>query len=318
MKVLVTGGSGFIGTNMLDLLIGKSYEVVSVDIKRPRNVEQTPYWVQCDINDYQKLFSIFSSFNPDYVIHLAARTDLDGASLSDYNTNIGGVDNLCKVVSQTKTVKSIIFASSMLVCKIGHQPQSSRDFSPTTVYGESKVCSEKIVLSYRERLPCHLVFRPTSIWGPWFGEPYANFFNVVLSGKYFHPGRESYYKTYGYVENACFQLLELLLNTATLDMDEIYYIGDSEPMNISRWADQILVAFNGKINPVAPLWLFRCAAYFGDLLKYFGYKFPMTSFRLRNMTTNNVLDVSRASSLIGVNEVPRKMAIKRTIDWMRF
>lgn len=104
-KILITGGSGFIGTNLTDKLILDGHKVLNIDIKEPQNEELSKYWEQADINDLQNFREIVLKFEPDYIVHLAARTDLDGKSIEDYNANILGVDNLLKIANELNNLK---------------------------------------------------------------------------------------------------------------------------------------------------------------------------------------------------------------------
>ena len=210
MKILITGASGFIGTNLLESL-REEYEVVNVDFNAPRNKKHIGYWLNVDIVDFATLQKVVVDFNPDYIVHLAARTDLDGKTLEDYNANTIGVENILKVANELPALKKIIITSSMLVCKAGYMPLHQHDYNPTTVYGESKVRTEQITWSNPPKCDW-AILRPTSIWGPWFGVPYRNFFDMVKSKMYFHIGHRSCSKTYGYVKNAVYQIKQILFN----------------------------------------------------------------------------------------------------------
>jgi nucleoside-diphosphate-sugar epimerase len=97
----------------------------------------------------------------------------------------------------------------MLVSKVGYQPKHDYDYNPSTIYGESKVITEELIRV--NSLPYEwAILRPTSIWGPWFGEPYRNFFDMMISKKYFHIGDRGCTKTYGFVENAVYQIDSIL------------------------------------------------------------------------------------------------------------
>ena len=106
MKILITGGSGFIGTNLVSYFI-KSHDVLNIDINEPKIKQHLQYWVNIDINDYDRLNIAVQDFNPDYIIHLAARTDLKGSSVDDYTSNVKGVENIVNVAKQIKSLKKI-------------------------------------------------------------------------------------------------------------------------------------------------------------------------------------------------------------------
>ena len=90
MKILITGGSGFIGTNMVEHFVNKGDEVLNIDWNAPQNSDHQKYWENVDILDYAKLETAITKFAPDYVVHLAARTDLYGKTLDDYKSNTVG------------------------------------------------------------------------------------------------------------------------------------------------------------------------------------------------------------------------------------
>lgn len=313
-KVIITGASGFIGTNLFQYLTQKKYEVINIDYKDPKCKNVLGSWKKVDIKDYDELKKEILSFNPDYIIHLAARTDLDGKTMEDYSANIVGVKNLMEVVKLLPNLKKVVIASSMLVCHAGYYPKNQFDYSPTTLYGRSKVETEKIIWENKPHCDWAII-RPTSIWGPWFGIPYRNFFDIVLSHKYFHIGKKGCTKTYGYVGNAVYQIEHILLNETLDENQKIFYIGDNPPINIEDWANQIANEKGFKIIRM-PYCLVKIAACLGDFLKIFGVTFPMTSFRLKNMTTDNIMDLSATYKIANNPPFTRLQGIKETLKWL--
>jgi len=312
-KVLVTGGSGFIGTNLIEKLIDDNYEVINIDICVPRIRERLDIWRDVDVRDQDEVLNTFKEFMPEYVIHLAARTDLKGKSIDDYNTNTIGVENILYACSCCKSIKKIIITSSMLVCKTGYYPKDEFDYMPSTVYGESKVITERIVWNNLPKCEWAII-RPTSIWGPWFGEPYKNFFDMVIRHRYCHIGHRSCTKTYGYVGNAIDQIEKILFSN-TLSDSRVFYIGDYEPYLIEEWADEIATQLGFKIIRM-PYIIIRLAAFVGDVLGSMGISFPMTSFRLCNMTTDNIIDLSQTQKYAPVLLFSRKQGIEETLKWI--
>lgn len=315
-RFLVTGGSGFIGTNVVEYLLATGkYEVLNIDSSAPKNARHIHVWKSVDICDAQQLNKVVQDFNPHYVLHLAARTDLMGKSVDDYSANTDGVRYLLQTLDGLSELKRVVFASSMLVCKVGYQPSHEQDYAPSTFYGESKVITEKII---REHSPAYdwAIIRPTSIWGPWFGVPYANFFKMVLSRTYVDLGKRACTKTYGYIDNAIYQIMEIFAAEAKDVHQRMFYIGDYEPYNISEWAKEIGKEA-GVFIPSVPYFLMKVAALLGDLLMKLHIPFPMTSFRLNNMTTDNVVDTSKTKKIAPSLPVSRKDGIISTIQWLK-
>ncbi|MDD6016432.1 MAG: NAD(P)-dependent oxidoreductase [Prevotellaceae bacterium] len=314
-KILITGGSGFIGTNLIEELLRRSdYSILSIDIAEPQIEGHRKLWQRVDIRDGEKLKKVVKDFSPDSVIHLAARTDLNGKSLQDYNANMLGVSNLLDALDTVSNLKQVVFASSMYVCAPGYMPQNFEDYAPHTLYGESKVETERLI---KKRNPQYTwsIIRPTSIWGPWFGEPYNKFFHIVLNHMYFHMGKRACRKTYGYVDNAICQILSIIRADEEKVNRKVFYLGDYEPYDITEWANEIAKEAGIRI-PRIPYWCFVCAGWFGDLLKKFGISFPMTSFRLHNMTTDNVHDLVPIQEIAPDLPVSRIEGTKRTLDWI--
>jgi len=315
-KIIITGGSGFIGTNLIEKLIHNlDYEILNIDIKAPKINSHKKYWLNLDIRDKKMLTDELRKFKPDMLIHFAARTDLRGETIEDYSTNILGTENLVEVLNEIGFQGMAVFTSSMYVCEPGYKPKDFNDYNAHTIYGESKVKSEIIIKSADKQYPSVIV-RPTSIWGPWFGEPYSDFFNIVLSKKYVHISTHSCKKTYGYIGNTIAQIEALMTSDPEKIDGNVYYLGDWPEYNISVWADEIADTVPYKVKTF-PVWFFKGLALFGDLLKFFGVKFPMTSFRLKNMTTNNVHDLSLIRNVLPTLPIERKEGITRTINWLK-
>lgn len=315
-RILITGGSGFIGTNLVEFYLGKGWDVLSIDSASPRNEKHKICFKQVDILNRQDLAQEFKKFNPHYLVHLAARADLDETQdLLGYDANMQGVRNVLEACNGCQLLERVIFASSMLVCRFGYIPKNDDDYAPDTLYGESKVVSEKII---KESPPfCSwLIVRPTSIWGPWFGVPYRGFFDCVIKGIFVHPGRRAGTATYGYIGNTAYQIDTLLQAEDKKVRGKIFYLGDEPANNLSEWADEIASVVSRRLLRI-PYGLMRLAAWSGDLLGKVGITAPLTSFRLRNMTTDNCIDLSKTFEVVDELPYSRLEGIKHTLNWLR-
>lgn len=298
-KIIITGGSGFIGTNLIEHFNSLGYEVCNIDKIEPRNPKHFKFWKNIDILDGKNLIKFFKDFQPTIVLHFAARTDLNGSNIEEYKENIEGVKNIIDAINSINTLDYAIFASSMLVCRLGYQPKNSYDYCPNTIYGESKVIGEKIILNSSLKIPWTIV-RPTSIWGPWFDTPYKSFFDSIRKGLYFHPLGLRVRRSYGFVLNVAYQVDSICRNKSKNLEGKIIYLADYEPIELSNWSQQISKSFNLKPIREIPKIIFKIMAFFGDILKFFGFKNPpMTSFRLNNMNTEYILDTSLLENSVG-------------------
>jgi nucleoside-diphosphate-sugar epimerase len=317
-KIVITGGSGFIGTNLIDYLYKKNFQIVNIDTKSPRNPDQIIYWNQLNILDYQELKKKLSEFNPNFICHLAARTDLLGKTLLEYDENINGTRNLIKASKELSSLEKIIFFSSRMVCPIGYQPKSEFDYNPPNKYGESKVLGEKIVREELKKSDCSwIILRPTSIWGPWFDIPYKNFFDLIKSNKYYHPGNKKIEKSFGFIGNSVYQIYSLLKNNDESSNYKTMYLADYCPIDLERMANSIQKEFNSKNIKRAPIIILKLLAIIGDVLKVLGYSNPpLTTFRLNNLLTNMIYESKELRTI--ANELPYSMeeGISITCKWM--
>ena len=312
-KILITGGSGFIGTNLIIHLNCLGYtNILNIDIKRPNNKEYLPYWNNCNLLDAAELHNIVLAFSPNWVFHLAARTDLDGKNLEEYNVNHLGTLNLINSLKFCTNVKNIVFTSSMLVCRIGYMPQNDLDFYPFNYYGESKVFMEKNIRESGLSWPW-LIVRPTSIWGPFFEAPYKNFFERVINKKMYNIEGIATRRTYGFVYNSVEQITSLLFADNLQTNRKVFYIGDTPSVNINEWGNAIAEELGYKKIPEFNYSVFRFAAIIGDMFAYFGIKFPITSFRLKNLITDYVLPLDNTLDITGQPKYKLKEAIQITL-----
>ena len=84
-----------------------------------------------------------------------------------------------------------------------------------------------------------VIVRPTSIWGPWGGAPYRDFFLSLARGTYVHPAHEAVRKHYGYVGNIVHQLDRLLTAPAERVEGRTFYLADPDPIDVWTFAGAI-------------------------------------------------------------------------------
>ena len=318
-RLLVTGGSGFIGTNTVEAFLRDGWDVLNIDIAPPKTPTHTAYWQHVDILDGASLTEAFVSFRPEMVIHLAAKTVMnERTTLDHYAANIQGVQNVIDAVQAAGTVERTFFASSRLVCRLGYVPRSDTDYHPSTLYGLSKVRGEELVRAAPAGLGAWTILRPTGIWGPWFGVPYRDFFLTIQRGRYVHPSGRDVRKSYGYVENTVHQLQRLAARPAADVHARTLIIADYPPVSVKSWATTIQRTLGARPIRTAPVPLLKGVALAGDAAERLGARHaPLTSFRLNNLTSDMVYDTTAIEALAGPLPFTVTEGVERTVAWLR-
>jgi len=315
-RIFVSGGSGFIGTNLIESLVRAGHDVVNFDSTYPRNPQHAPSFQEGNILDGARLTSAVHDFRPELCVHLAARTDLDGATIADYAANTTGVKNMIAAIKSVGTVDRILFASSRYVHRTEVFPKQDDDYSPFTIYGESKVETERIVRSSGLEIPW-AILRPTSIWGPWFRIPYRTFFDTVRRGVYVHPRGRKISKSYGYVGNVVHQIGQLLSVDAFRMDKRTFYVSDDRNMDVLEFAQLIQQAFEAPPIREVPLAMLQGLAVAGDVLKKMGVSNPpITSFRLSNLLTPMDYDLSLTTQVAGPAPYTLRAGVQSTVEWI--
>jgi UDP-glucose 4-epimerase len=195
MKILVTGGCGFIGSHLVDKLIDLDHEVVVVDnlsMGKRENLNPKARFYKIDICS-PEISEVFEKERPEIVFHLASQISLSRSvenPLEDAKVNILGSLNIFENCQKFK-IKKIVFTSTAGVYGQTETIPTSENCPPRPLfpYSINKLTTEKY-LSYYYRvfgLP-YIIFRLANVYGPrqsLEGEPgvVAVFSNKILKGE---------------------------------------------------------------------------------------------------------------------------------------
>ena len=197
-------------------------------------------------------------------------------------------------------------------------PISDDDYCPHTLYGESKVLTEKIVRRHAGGGRTWCLVRPTTVWGPNINPHYQRFFNLVASGRYVHVGGSRLLKTYGYVGNVAYQYLKLVRAMSEQINAKLFYLADYEPLSLRDWANALQHELGARRIRTVPVPAARIAAGFGDLINAIGFRnFPFNSFRLNNVLTEYRFDMRATEALCGPLPYSMDDGVKATIEWYK-
>jgi len=171
-KILVTGGAGFIGSNLADKLVCQGHEVIVIDnlsAGKKENLNPEADFFELDICDFDKIKPVFEGV--DYVFHLAAIPRVPVSVKDPINTsktNILGTVNVFKAASEAN-VKRIVFASSSSV--YGNQKElplkESMIPDPVSPYALQKLCGEQFARLFTNLYNIPIIsLRYFNVYGP--------------------------------------------------------------------------------------------------------------------------------------------------------
>lgn len=255
-RVLVTGGSGFVGANLVTTLLDRGYQVRSFD-RAPSPLPAHPGLevVEGDVTDTAVCATAIGDI--DTVFHTAALIELmGGASVTDayrqrsFAVNVGGTENLVRA-GQAAGAKRFVYTSSNSVVMGGQNIAGGDETLPYTkrfndLYTETKVVAERFVLSQNGidgMLTCAI--RPSGIWGRGDQTMFRKLFESVIAG---HVkvliGRKSARLDNSYVHNLIHGFIlaaEHLVPGGTAP-GQAYFVNDDDPINMFEFARPVVEA----------------------------------------------------------------------------
>ena len=288
MKILVTGGSGFLGKALIKALLKKNYEVKSFNRRedpelKALNIES----IQGDLSDLDAVMNATKGCSA--IFHTAAKVGLSGKYKDFYSINVIGSQNILTACAHHK-IKKLIYTSSPSVVD-GKAPIEGADEThpfPTkyySFYSKTKGLAENAILTANSNQLATISLRPRLIWGPGDHHLFPRLLELYHSKRLRFIGDGSHLIDTTYIDDAvnahllAFEKLEC----SSVCSGKAYFISQDNPISIKVFINKMLQAANlPPINRSIP---FPVAFGLGFLLELFYNSFringepPMTRFK---------------------------------------
>ncbi|MDO8287593.1 MAG: NAD-dependent epimerase/dehydratase family protein [Parvibaculum sp.] len=314
-RVLVTGGSGFIGAHLLEVLAARGAVLMNVDIARPsETVGALAEWRELDILDQQSLSDTIRTFEPTAVVNLAAETRIGAHGLA-FEANSIGLSRIIEAVKQYAPDAHLVHTSTQLVIGPGSEGLGPRQYDPYGPYGLSKAQSEEILWNEGSSLLWTIV-RPTTVWGPGNMAMARGILRFIANGLYSHPSDPDPRRSYGYVGNVVDQLVSVLELPREAIRARVFYVGD-EPELSSAWVDRFSRALRGRLARRIDARILKAAAAAGDVCQTLRLPSPINSGRLERMTADYAVPMLPSLQVLGAGGHDLDEGVARTVAWMR-
>ena len=315
MNITLIGGSGFVGTRLLDLLKDcPEYKLRNIDL-----VQSHFFSRLTEIGDVRKQEQMDRMLvGSDVVVLLAAqhRDDVSPISLY-YDTNVGGMEVTLKAMEKNG-IKHLVFFSSVAVYGLNKRnPNEDHPADPFNHYGKSKWEAEKVLEKWYASHPDWNIdiVRPTVIFGERNRGNVYNLLNQIQSGHFLMVGKGENQKSMAYVGNIV-AFVKFMIENVTEGYNVFNYI-DKPDMTMNELVAHVSEVLKKHIPSTHfPYWMGMLGGYCFDLLaKITGKKLTVSSVRVKKFCATTQFDSSKAMNSGFVPPFTLKEGLARTLEF---
>ncbi|MEO8471009.1 MAG: NAD-dependent epimerase/dehydratase family protein [Chryseolinea sp.] len=283
--ILLTGGSGFIGSHFHNLL--PNNQLVNLDLLEP-SFNYASKYVKGDIRIEEDIRRAVQGKNVKTILTLAAKHHDFGVGHDEYfDTNEEGTKMICKVATEFN-INEIIFYSSVAVYGISENISTEQMMpAPDAPYGASKLAGEKVLEKWSAEDPARkvLIIRPTLVFGPNNMANMRNLIRQIDSGLYFHLGKADNVKSVAYVENVV-KATMYLIGKMTPGIS-IYNYADEPQLTTRQISNVIATSLQKKVRFTIPKTLgVMMGIPFDLMIKISGKNLPISTARIKKLGTS--------------------------------
>ena len=269
-RFIVTGGSGFIGSNLVKFLLKKKYYVINIDklsysanSYNLKNIKKNSRYsfFKVDINNKYKILKILNKYKPDCIFNLAAETHVDRSIDNPENfikSNIVGVYNLLQTIKlytkkSTKKIKLVHISTDEVYgdIELGKKSNEKFSYNPSSPYSASKASADHLIKSFVRtyKLPA-VISNCCNNYGPnQFPEKLIPklIYNILMNKPLPIYGRGKNFREWIHVQDHCEALLKIFYRGK---IGESYNVGSNQSINNLNLAKKLIKMLKKKSSLV--------------------------------------------------------------------
>ena len=321
MKALVTGGTGFIGSHLVETLLQRGVQVrcllrKPIDLKWLKGLPIEPVCGDC--SDKASLYDAVKDVNQ--VFHVAGVTRA-ARKETYFEVNAMGTDNLIHAcLEKNPSLQKFVYLSSQAAagpCRNGAKKMESDPCEPVSPYGQSKRMGEELVLAHTHELPL-IILRPSAVYGPRERDIYT-FFKIV--SKRIKPCLSGQDQRISLCYITDLVQATLLAAESKESNGEIFFISDGQDYSLKELGN-IFAQVMGvtAICIHLPPWVMVGAASLSEVISFFSGHPPLLSRgKVEEILQRHwACDITKAKATLGFEpQTPLTEGARRTYEWYR-
>lgn len=311
-RVVIFGGSGFIGTRLARRLLdaGKEVRIADVDPGTPL----PDLFVEADVRELDDC--VRACRGMDVIYNLAAEHDDDVFPVQRYyDTNVGGARHVCRAAEELE-IRRIVFTSTVAVYGLpDHEVDETGEPAPFNDYGKSKLQAEGVYRQWAraEKDRCLVTVRPTVIFGEGNRRNFYVLLSQIASGRFVMVGAGRNRKSIGYVEN-CAAFLEYVLRFESGEHTFNYVDKPDFDMNTLVPLLRSMLGKDPQIRARLPYWAGYTFGMLCDVVaRLTRRKLPISAIRVKKFCGSTQFSARKALETGFVPPIEMKEGLRRTI-----
>lgn len=317
-KILVTGGTGFIGSNLAKALLAKGYEVRCFVRKSSKTGFLENLGAEIFYGDIVDKFSLQNALKDITVVfHLAGILGKWGVSPKVYNEiHVGGTATIVETCIE-QGVRRFIYCSTSGVLGPIHDPPANetRPYNPSNVYEYAKTEAEKLLLNHREELDVTII-RPGLVYGPRDMHT-LSLFKSIKNRQFFIIGDGKALLHPTYIEDLNQGFVLCLKNKKSIG--EVYLVVGEKYVAVNEFLNVVSRTLGLKASWIhVPTCIANVLAGVAELAgKVLRFEPPLTYSRVKFFTENRAFSYSKIEQDLGYKPVKLEEGIKKTVNWYK-